>query len=101
MEDIRLTKESRRILKSIYDIYLERRKSGKSREAAARFSPQESGGPEIAGFDDARSELARGKLISMDIIGDYTLTDDAIIFMENFTKDTILKWLEIGSNFIP
>lgn len=101
MLDVRLTKESRHVLKSIYEIYCERRKGGQSKAAAVQFSSQESGGPEIAGFDDAGSELAKAKLIRMDIIGNYTLTDDAIFFMENFTKDTILKWLEFGANFIP
>lgn len=101
MIDVKLTKEARHALKSIYEIYRARRKDGQSRATAAEFSSQEYGGPEIVGFDDVRSELVKAKLINMDIVGNYTLTDDAILFMENFNKDTILKWIDFGANFIP
>ncbi len=95
--DVELTKESRRVLKSIYDIYCERRKAGKSKPLAVQFEAPIN----ISGLSDAKQELKNAELIKCDVIGDIKLTDKAIIFMENFTKDTILKWLEFGSKFIP
>lgn len=99
--DVKLTRESRRVLKSVYDIYCDRRKNGASKSSAVRFDDPTFGGPQIDGFDDARQELSNAGFIKCFITGDFDLTDDAIIFMENFTKDSILKWLEFGSNFIP
>lgn len=95
--EIELTKESRRVLKSIYDIYCDRRKKGKSKSAAARFEAS----VQIDGLSDAKRELSKAELITVDIVDGFDLNDKAIIFMENFTKDTILKWLEFGANFIP
>lgn len=97
----KLTKDSRRVLKSIYDIYCDRRKSGAPKSSAVRFDDPDFGGPQIDGFDDAKPELSNAGFIRCFITGDFDLTDDAIIFMENFTKDSILKWLEFGSSFIP
>ena len=94
-----LTKDSRKVLKAIYDKYLERRKDGQSKGAAMNFSSMES--EQFQGLTDASPELKRAGFIKENIIGDFSLTDKAIIFMENFTKDTIVKWLEFGSNFIP
>ena len=99
--DVKLTKESRRVLKSIYDIYCDRRKGGSPKSAAVRFDDPMFGGPKIEGFDDAKPELTNAGFIKCSITGDFDLTDDAIIFMENFTKDTILKWIDFGTNFIP
>ncbi len=97
MADIRLTKESRHVLKTIYDIYKKRRKSGASKSAAIRFDSSVN----ISGIEDTKDELQKAGLIECDIIGNFEIKDDAIIFMENFTKDSILKWLEFGTNFIP
>lgn len=99
--DIHLTKESRKVLKAIYDIYRDRRKSGMSKSASTYFDSQADGGPEICGIDDAKQELSRVGFICYDVLGGFELKDEAIIFMENFSKDSILKWLEFGANFIP
>lgn len=99
--DVKLTKESRRVLKAIYDVYLDRRKSGSSRSVAVRFDDPMFGYPKFDGFEDAKQELSNAGLIKCYITGDFDLKDDAIIFMENFTKDSILKWLEFGTNLIP
>jgi len=97
MADIRLTKESRHVLKAIYDIYCDRRKAGESKSAAVRFSAS----IDIRGLSDVKDELAKSGFIQLFVTDDFELQDKAIIFMENFTKDTILKWLEFGTNFIP
>ncbi len=97
--EIKLTKESRKVLKSIYDIYCKRRKTGQSKSASVYFDADSS--DRIEGFNDAISELSNAKLLKIFITGDFEITDQAIIFMENFTKETISKWLELGSNFIP
>lgn len=94
--NINLTKESRRVLKSVYDIYRERRESGQPKSSAARFEE----GTNIDGLSDAKRELSKAGLIQVDIAGGFDLDDKAIIFMENFKKDAILKWLEVGANFI-
>lgn len=99
--DVKLTKESRRVLKSIYDIYCDRRKNGSSKSSAVRFESPMFGGPKIVGLDDAKQELSKAGFLDTFITGGFELTDDAIIFMENFTRDSILKWLEFGTNFIP
>lgn len=93
-----LTKESRHVLKRIYDIYCERRKAGSSKSSAIYFDSPET---EIDGFSDSKRELSQTGFIKSDIVGGCELQDKAIIFMENFTKDSILKWLEVGSMFIP
>ena len=99
--DVKLTKESRRVLKAIYDVYLDRRKSGSSRSVAVRFDDPMFGGLKFDGFEDAKQELSNAGFIKCYITGDFDLTNDAIIFMENFTKDSVLKWLEFGTNLIP
>lgn len=97
-----LTKESRKSLKIAYDLYCERRKAGQSKSAARFFDdPKWGGGPQIDGMDDSKEELRNAGFIKPDILGGFQLTDKAIIFMENFTKDTIVKWLEFGAQFIP
>ena len=99
---VELTRESRRVLKSIYDLYCDRRKSGQAKSAATYFASTGFGkGPDIEGLPDAERELSDVGFIKCDITGGFELRDKAIIFMENFTKDTILKWLEFGSSFIP
>lgn len=97
-----LTKESRKALKNVYELYCERRKDGKPKNSARYFdAPGWGGGPVIDGMEDASSELNDSGFIKMDVTGGFELTDKAIIFMENFTKDTFLKWLEFGTQFIP
>lgn len=97
-----LTKDSRKALKNAYDMYCERRNEGQSKEAARQFdAPGWGGGPIIEGMDDACTELRNAGYIKTDILGGITLTDSALIFMENFKKDTLMKWLEFGAQFIP
>ena len=100
--EIELTKDSRKTLKRIYEMYCNRRDAGQSKSSARYFAdPMWGGGPTIDGMDDARDELRNAKLIKTDITGGFELTDRAIIFMENFTKDSILKWIDVGTKFIP
>ena len=97
-----LTRDSRKALKNAYDLYCERRNDGQSKSVATYFAdPKWGGGPTIVGMEDAKSELSNAGFIKCDIVGGCTLLDKTIIFMENFTKDSILKWLELGSKFIP
>jgi hypothetical protein len=94
---VELTKDSRKVMKAIYDRYCERRKNGESKSASVRFKNE----VDIDGLADAKSELSKAGLITCFITGDFDLTDKAIIYMENFTKDTIIRWIEFGANFIP
>ena len=95
--DVELTKESRKVLKSIYDIYCERRKRGEPKSSAVQFGED----VEIDDLSDAGQELCEAGFIEMNIMGGFELQDKAIIFMENFTKEKILKWVEFGANLIP
>ena len=99
---VELTKDTRKTLKTVYELYCERRNEGQTKSAAIYFTDSLWGdGPTINGMEDAAPELSNAGFIKMDITGGFTLTDKAIIFMENFSKDTVLKWLELGSQFIP
>lgn len=97
--DVELTKESRKVLKEIYDVYLERRKLGQSKKSAIYFPGSVK--LNIEGIEDAKKELSNAKMIVCDIVDGFELKDKAIIFMENFTKDSVLKWLDFGSKFVP
>jgi len=102
MEQPSLTKESRRVLRDIYRAYMERRRSGAGKSSAARFeSPRFGGGNKFDNYDDAEEELCDAGYIKVDITGEFDLTNKAIILMENFTKDTLIKWVEFGTQFIP
>lgn len=94
--DAKLTKEARKVLKSLYDVYHDRRKDGQPKENAIRFDSQF----DIQNLESVKSELEEAKYLESDIIGNFELTDSAIVFMENFKKDTLLKWLEFGSGFL-
>lgn len=98
---VNLTKGSRQTLKRIYDIYRKRRKGGQSKDDAVCFVPPEFGGQKIDGLEDSCGELEKANFLRVDIVGGFELTDEAIIFMENFKKDAILKWVEAGANLIP
>lgn len=94
-----LTKEARKTLKAIYDEYRKRRDDGMSKAQAVRFSATET--TAFPGFSDVEGELSKAQYIRPNIFGDFDLTDRAIVFMENFTKDSIVQWLELGAKFIP
>ena len=97
-----LTRDSRKALKHVYDLYTERRKAGQPKATAKSFdAPGWGGGPKIDGMDNAEDELRDAGFIKTDILGGFELTDKAIIFMENFNKETALKWIEFGAQFIP
>jgi len=82
--DIELTKESRRVLKSIYDIYCERRNDGKPKSSAVRFVDFD-----IDGLDAARNELSKAGLIICFITGDFDLSDKGILFMEENSEKVV------------
>lgn len=99
--DVSLTKESRHALKEIYRIYAERRKEGMQKSLAVRF--KDSPGSDrlaIDGLSDCKQELSKAGFLRSFITGDFDLTDKAIIFMENLTKESLLKWLEVGVSFL-
>ena len=97
-----LTKEARKTLKRVYDLYLERRKAGKSKSVSIYFdAPGWGGGITIEGMDDTSGELSQAGFIKADITGGFELTDKALTFMESFKKDMFIKWVEFGTQFIP
>lgn len=101
MEQPSLTKESRLVLRDIYKAYLDRRDSGLSKSAAIYFDGPWAGGQTFPGLCDAEEELHDAGYIKPDITGGFELTNKAIIFMENFTKDKLMRWVEFGTQFLP
>lgn len=102
-----LTKDAYRVLCLMYDLFQKNVKSGmsktKSKEFEESFYRDEK---RLAKWhkDDieaALQELINKHYLKTDIIGDYTLTDQAIITMENKFKDNASEILEILSNFVP
>lgn len=91
-----LTKSAKKSLATLYKEYRQRRKDGQEKRQAVSFS---------AAFAESVSqdkrELKAAGYVKIDILGNITLTDQAIILMENQKADTIKEWLTLGANLIP
>ena len=85
---MQLTKEADAVICQIYKTYLELRRSGVPKEQAKSFqenylieNPYFSSWYEDA--DNTLDELHNKELIKKDIIGNFKLEDEGIIYMEN------------------
>lgn len=105
MSDIQLTKDADVLICLIYKCYLEKRQNNISKSSSKEFSPDE-----VKSFtqkwneDDIYEtlhELKNKELVSLDIVGDVTLTDNGIIYMENRFLNKIDKLIDYISKFIP
>lgn len=100
--NVELTRDAKKALALIYDMYLNRRKSGmRKQEAAYIDSYSQDFRSKSYEIDDYLPELQNAAFIVRDIIGGILITDKAIIFMENLTVSTIKEWLSFGAQFIP
>lgn len=90
-----LTRSAKKSLAILYKEYRQRLESGQRKPQAVYFSEYE----DIV--SDNREELKAAGYIQTDIIGGISLTDKAIILMENQTIDAIRDLLSFGSQFIP
>lgn len=88
-----ITKESEKIICCIYKIYLERRKKGVSKSEAVKFEDNfYKYDKHLLKFsecdvDDCLQELNENKYIRMNIIGEITLENSTIVYMENRFKN--------------
>mgnify|MGYP001034993810 FL=1 len=90
-----ITKESRKVLKQIWETYSKRRKDGMSKQLAVRFLAKEYA--DYPDFETIRAELKHAGYLKVFIVdGDFDLTDKAIIFFENCDTETIEKWIDRG-----
>lgn len=88
-----LTKDADKVICCIYKEYLERRKSGMSKSQAKEFDGNFYRNVKTlskwnsADVSDTLQELHNRELIKKNVIGDFTLLDSAISYMENRFKN--------------
>ncbi len=93
--NVELTRSAKKSLATLYREYCQRLNAGQKKSQAVSF-------PSYAeSISEDRNELKNAGFIRVDILGDISLTDKAIIYMENKTLDTIKEWLSFGTQFIP
>ena len=90
--EIDLSKDSYKVLLSLYKEYLERVKSGCSKSQSRAFNEKKLDfitkmHPDD--IDDCLTKLTENNLIDMDISGDFVLTDIAVAKMENRFKNSL------------
>lgn len=111
MSDIQLTKDSEKLICSLYKNYLEQRKNGISKANAKCFGSShnihENIVPEwtFEDVDETCRELNRNSFLNVsyydDICGIVILSDNAIVYMENRFKNGIKEVSDFISKFIP
>lgn len=94
-DNVSLTKSAKKSLAIIYKAYCEKVKGGARKDTAAYFKEY----PE--GTHQDWIELKQAGFIQPYVLGDFTLTIQAIQYMESRTADTITEWLSFVSQFIP
>ena len=101
--EIKLTKDADKTLCEIYAVYLNRRADGVPKRVAKDFSDK-SKWPDpdwqTPDGEETLSELCRAKMIEMYIVEGFSLTDAAIIYMENRFKNGVSEVLEYVGKFI-
>ena len=106
-----LTKDSKTFLYHLYKEYCLRRSNGLSRSASKEFDSSESVQKllfpdwSVSDVDDCMCELGRNGYLdnhhASDFIYDSSLTDKAIVTMENQKKETLLNVVNFLAQFIP
>ena len=111
ISSLMLTKESKTVLYHLYKEYCLRRSNGLSRSASKEFDSSESVQKllfpdwSVSDVDDCMCELGRNGYLdnhhASDFIYDSSLTDKAIVTMENQKKETLLNVVNFLAQFIP
>nr|DAH40290.1 MAG TPA: ribonuclease R [Bacteriophage sp.] len=104
---MQLTKDADKMICRIYATYLQLRKNGVPKSKARKFEENyfskndafSSWSP--SDCDSTLAELQRAGLVKTDILGDFTLTDSAIIYMENRFVNGLKEVIEYVTKFIP
>lgn len=92
-----LTKDTSKVVASIYNVYLERRNEGKSKADSKRFESdfykyiKGLADCPSADISDSLRELNNAHFIRKNIIGGFEIEDALIIKMENRFKSGILE----------
>lgn len=99
-----LTKDAQKLVALLYKSYLERRKSGMSKTNAKFFELNEiysltDDSPEDV--DETIREIKSVYPLKEDIIGNITLSDKMISYMENRFKKGLVDILSFLAQFIP
>lgn len=103
---VELTKDADKLLCCAYKMYLERRKSGSSKDVAKEFekdfylSDKHLCNWQDDDVLDTIYELYKADLIRVDIAGNFALKPSAIIYMENRFKNGLNEITDFVSKFI-
>lgn len=104
---VQLTKKADALIGIIYKRYLERTKSGESESTSRDFeSDFYSKTSDLYSwseddFDVRFMELANNRLIKVYIGGEFRITDEGLIYMENRFKNGIKDVIDLISKLIP
>lgn len=102
-----LTKDADKLICCIYKEYLEKRKSGIPKKQAKEFDGsfyrniKALSSWNSSDISDTLRELHDKKFIFEDIIGNISINDSAIIYMENRFKNGLNEITDFISKFIP
>lgn len=102
-----MTKDADKMLCCLYREYLNRIKTGSSKISSRDFTSEYASSDEILSkwhSDDVSAtcnELKREGYLSINIIGNYRLTDDAISYMENRFINGLYEIADFVTKFIP
>lgn len=102
-----LTKDADKVICCIYKEYLERRKSGISKSEAKEFGGnfykniKALSNWSSADMSDTLRELHDKEFIKKNVIGDFSLLDSSVIYMENRFKKGLEEITDFISKFIP
>lgn len=99
-----LTKDADKVICCVYKEYLERRKSGMSKSQAKEFDGNFYRNVKAlskwnsSDVSDTLQELHNKQYIKKNIIGDFSLLDDAVVYMENRFKNGLSEVMDFISS---
>lgn len=99
-----LTKDADKLICCIYKEYLEKRKSGMSKSQAKEFdgnfyrSVKALSKWNDADVSDTLQELHNKQYIKKNILGDFSLLDDSVVYMENRFKNGLSEVMDFISS---
>lgn len=102
MSEIVLSKDTDKVLCLIYKEYLSRRKNNILKDSALHFSENDL--DDLFPNSDINFEileLKNNSLIEVWITGEVLLNSNAIIYMENRFKNSLIELTDFISKFIP
>lgn len=102
-----MTKDAEKMLCCLYKEYLKRVESGNSKTSSKTFYQYYVSNDKILSkwhsedFNATKIELKNSGYLLTNVIGSYTLTSEAIEFMENRLKNNMGELAEFITKFIP